>query len=54
MPRKHAVLLVFTLVAGVSQMLWLNFAPLLSYLQSHYGVSELEASSLILVFPAFF
>lgn len=48
---KWSVLAVFTAVAGVSQMLWLNFAPLLSQIQERYGVSELQASSLILVFP---
>ncbi|MEQ9363683.1 MAG: MFS transporter [Leptospirales bacterium] len=51
---KWSVLGVFTAVAGVSQMLWLNFAPLLSQIQSRYGVTELEASSLILVFPALY
>ncbi len=32
-------------------MLWLNFAPLLSLVQHRYGVSELTASLLVLVFP---
>src|SRR5438552_7364117 len=32
-------------------MLWLNFAPLLSLIEQRYGVSELEASLLVLVFP---
>jgi cyanate permease len=48
------VLVVFTLVAGVSQMLWLNYAPVLSQIQAHYQVSELVASTLILVFPALY
>jgi predicted MFS family arabinose efflux permease len=39
------------LVVGVSQMLWLNFAPILSLIQSRYHVSELTASMLLLVFP---
>lgn len=51
---KWSVLGVFTAVAGVSQMLWLNFAPLLSMIQERYGVTELEASSLILVFPGLY
>lgn len=48
---RWAVLLAFTAVAGVSQMLWLNFAPLLSQVQRRYEVSELIASTLVLVFP---
>lgn len=55
MRQTHAgawpVLLVFTLLAGVTQLLWLNFAPLITLLQQRYGVSELAASTLILVFP---
>lgn len=53
-PSGHAPLLAFTAVAGISQMLWLNFAPLLSSIQSRYGVDELTASLLILVFPAMY
>jgi predicted MFS family arabinose efflux permease len=49
--RRWAVLFAYTLVVGVSQMLWLNFAPLLSLIQTRYGVSEFTASTLILVFP---
>ena len=50
-PRRWAVLAVYATVAGVSQMLWLNFAPLLSLVQTRYGVGELTASLLVLVFP---
>ena len=54
-PRRPAqrwiVLGAFALVAGVTQMLWLNFAPLIGLVQQRYGVSELAASSLVLVFP---
>jgi len=50
-PYRWVVLAVFTLVAGVSQMLWLNFAPLLTQIQQRFGVSELVASTLVLVFP---
>ncbi|WP_224367930.1 MFS transporter [Hyalangium versicolor] len=50
-PRRWAVLSAYTLVVGVSQMLWLNFAPLLTLMQTRYGVSELMASMLVLVFP---
>jgi len=51
---RWVVLLAFILVAGVNQMLWLNFAPLISFIQERYAVSELVASSLILVFPLFY
>ncbi|HWE27982.1 MAG TPA: hypothetical protein VHB97_08280, partial [Polyangia bacterium] len=50
-PRRWAVLAAYTLVVGVSQLLWLNFAPLLTMVQTRYGVSELSASLLVLVFP---
>src|SRR5262245_1134069 len=50
-PQRWAVLAAYTLVVGISQMLWLNFAPLVSLVQSRYAVSELTASLLILVFP---
>lgn len=42
---------LFTLVAGLSQTLWLNFAPILTSIEKRYGVSELEASALVIVFP---
>ncbi len=50
-PRRWTVLAAYVVVAGVSQMLWLNFAPLLSLVQARYRVSELTASLLVLVFP---
>jgi predicted MFS family arabinose efflux permease len=50
-PRRWAVLAAYTLVAGVSQMLWLNFAPLLGLVQNRYGVSEEVAGLLVGVFP---
>lgn len=49
--RKWIVLAAFSSVAMVSQMLWLNFAPILGYVQSRYAVTETMASLLILVFP---
>ncbi|MFW6067596.1 MAG: MFS transporter [Myxococcota bacterium] len=48
---RWVVLAAYTAVAGVSQMLWLNFAPLLRQIQARYGVGELTASTLVLVFP---
>lgn len=48
---RWVVLGVFMLVAGLSQMLWLNYAPLLTLVQAKYGVSEGVAGVLLLVFP---
>ena len=50
-PGPWSALAAFTLALGTNQMLWLNFAPLLSLVQRRYGVSELAASTLVLVFP---
>ncbi len=50
-PNRWAVLMSFFGVAAMSQMLWLNFAPLISFLQSKYGESEMMVSSLLLSFP---
>lgn len=50
-PRRWLVLGSYALVVGMSQLLWLNFAPLLSLIQARYHVGELVASSLLLVFP---
>ena len=47
-PKRWVVLAAFAVVAGVTQMLWLNFAPLLGLVQTRYGVGELTASALIL------
>ncbi len=48
---RWIVLSIYAVLAGVSQMLGLNFAPLLSLLQSKFGISELLASTTIMVFP---
>lgn len=50
-PGRWRVLASFVLVALVSQLLWLNFAPLLIEVQRDYQVDETTASLLILVFP---
>ncbi len=50
-PFRWAVLMAYFGVAAMSQMLWLNFAPLVSFVQNKYGVSELMVSSLMLSFP---
>ena len=43
--------MVYFGVAAMSQMLWLNFAPLISFLQDTYKVDEFTAGSLLLSFP---
>lgn len=45
------ILILFMLPAAMSQMLWLNFAPLLTEVQKKYRVDELTSNLLILVFP---
>ena len=45
------VLAVFTLLLAVTQLLWLNFAPLVGLVCKRYAVSELAATMLVLVFP---
>ena len=50
-PRRWGVLAAYVLVVGLSQLLWLNFAPLGLLVQTRYHVSELVASLLVLVFP---
>jgi cyanate permease len=51
MGYRWVVLGAYAVVAGASQMLWLNFAPILDTVERRYGVSELTASMLVLVFP---
>jgi cyanate permease len=48
---RWIVLTVYLLVAGISQLLWLNFAPLISFIEKQYQFSESTASILLLVFP---
>jgi len=45
------VLAAYAWLMGMSQLLWLNFAPLLGQIQTRYGVSEFTAGLLLLVFP---
>lgn len=49
--NKWLVLVAFMFAAGLNQALWLNFAPLLTLVQTRYSVSETVASLLVLVFP---
>ncbi len=53
-PARWAVLMAYFGVAAMSQMLWLNLAPLVSFIQLKYNVSELMVSSLLLSFPLFY
>jgi len=48
---RWAVLMAYFGVAAMCQFLWLNLAPLVSFLQLKYQVSELAVSSLLLSFP---
>ncbi|MEO8760439.1 MAG: MFS transporter [Bacteroidia bacterium] len=50
-PKRWAVLMAYFGVAAMCQMLWLNLAPLISFIQLKYSVSENMASSLLLSFP---
>ncbi|WP_227793402.1 MFS transporter [Paenibacillus guangzhouensis] len=49
--NRWTVLLSFTLLAGMSQLLWLNFAPLITTLEERYHVSEDSMNLLLMVFP---
>ncbi len=49
--RKWINLLIFAFMAALSQVMWLNFAAMLGFLQTTYQVSEEVASLVILVFP---
>jgi predicted MFS family arabinose efflux permease len=49
--RKWINLLIFAFMAALSQVMWLNFAAMLGFLQTAYQVSEEVASLVILVFP---
>src|SRR5579872_4248350 len=48
---RWVVLAIYAWIAGLSQLLWLNFAPILSLVQKQYGVTEATASLLLMVFP---
>lgn len=50
-PRRWSVLMAYFGVAAMSQMLWLNLAPLVTFIQLKYNVSELMVSALLLSFP---
>ena len=49
--KRWHVLAMYSTAAGLSQFLWLNFAPLISLMKRTYGVSENTAGLLLLVFP---
>ena len=49
--RRWGILAIFCAALIMTQVFWYDFAPILTYISGHYGVSELSASLLILVFP---
>ena len=51
---RWVVLLAFIGVVAVSQMLWLNFAPLTDAVVQRYRVGQLQAGMLTLVFPVIY
>ncbi len=51
---KWLYLILFALVALVSQMLWLNFGALINFLKAHYTIEEDLAMLLIMAFPVFY
>ncbi|MCB1169003.1 MAG: MFS transporter [Leptospiraceae bacterium] len=48
---RWVVLIAFMLLAGINQLLWLNFVPLLGQIQERYAVSEMMATGLTVCFP---
>ena len=51
---KWVVLICFSMVVIMIQVLWLNFVPVLSFVSQRYDVSDTVASFLVLVFPVFY
>ncbi|WP_148264726.1 MFS transporter [Collimonas fungivorans] len=49
--QRWGILAIFCAALIMTQVFWYDFAPILTYVSGHYGVSELSASLLILVFP---
>lgn len=52
--RKYFIVASFSFILGINQLLWLNFAPIVKSTQVHFGVSEMLANLLTLIFPAVF
>jgi predicted MFS family arabinose efflux permease len=50
-PYRWVVLMSYFGVVAMSQMLWLNLAPLVTFIQQKFAVSELVVSLLLLSFP---
>lgn len=48
---RWGVLAIYVVLLAVTQLLWLNFAPILTQIEARYDVDELTASLLVLVFP---
>src|SRR5688572_16019876 len=51
---KWRNLLLFSFVALVSQMLWLNFGALANFMMAKYQVEPMEALLPVMVFPVFY
>jgi predicted MFS family arabinose efflux permease len=49
--QKWIVLFIFSYAAAMSQALWLNYAPLLEFVEKLYHVTEDQAGLLLMVFP---
>lgn len=49
--RRWWVLAAYAVVMGMSQLLWLNFAPLVTLVKDRYHVDDTWAGMLLLVFP---
>lgn len=48
---KWLILISFSVLIGVNQLLWLTFAPIIISTQDFFKVSEFEANLLTLIFP---
>ncbi len=48
---KWVILAVFAMISAINSILFISFAPLNSFVQNKYGVSEFSASTLVMIFP---
>jgi len=52
--NRWAVLIVYMFVAALTQLYWLNFAAIDTYLESNLNLSAMKVSYLTTVFPLLF
>lgn len=52
--RKWHILAAFSFILGLNHLLWLSFASIVISTQEHFGVSELKANLLTLIYPVLF